>query len=554
MLGLTSKKVRAFALAFPILLATLALAQESEPESPGHEVGTDLELGLQLTAPKGWSFERPGAAGERLRLVRRDGRAFCSLLVRELEAATVESSSLLARVSMTLLPEVVPFSTLAAAGDRYELECTIRAALLPKILHVFATATVADDHVRIVRSAFLEDGTDAPALRAEAELARRSLQRCPLEFNAGRYHGLVERERRVAFVATPSDDLRRESDAFPLHVTSAEGGELEAHVSVGDPAAALSAALGVDQRTIERDPGLRDGTLWRFHLEKARGVAYETSAGTVCVAARARDAVELKRIASLAIVHDPSHFAAFVARASEGVRLVGRARDARAELRHADAVTAVTSALALWPEDPDALELRAALRREEGERALAEGEAAYLAYAAPWTGEVLARIRFEDALAAVEAKKVAAASFRFAHAFELHVTPEEAEKATTFYASPDALAAPLAVLPGLARVRELVPETPALQKAEGELRTRAAEEYLAEGRWAKAREESRRARLLGVHAAVVDSLDKQAAQGLAGKIKTKPKKPIEPAEDDEKPKRRDRKDAAPVQGYRPLGG
>lgn len=496
------------------------------PEPP--RTVADADTGLVLPQPDGWFAEGVGGVGERLRLVREDGRAWISVLLRPLPGGDVKVDQ--ERLRAALRHDLGRAAQVTRGEDgRWRVRDDAYDASVPGTwpLHLRGVLELFDDHALFFR--LLADGTsplepeDTKAL--EDVVARRTLLR-------------EGRSRDGTLFRHPASGLFVEAPAG--FTVSAGAGEVLARVSSPsapktslevlalddpDPRNALLDLLGgapdtSDELAIgagEVDGGAR---AFRARREGERGLAMASDGAAVVVLARAPRPEHLALLTGGVLLFDPQAAGADLDAAERLLPLIARAREALDQDDAAAALTALEPVLAECPDASEPLALLAAAHRARGQAGaddlVSALDEAWVASGWPWLARELAQALLERSRALGEAGDHVAALAAVDRAAV--VWPDErvteATTALLLQAAREAFARGdlLACWARLARLRELTGGGPAVDAAEVELRLQAADAALKAGETNVARREARRAYALGADDAKVERIYTLAEQ------------------------------------------
>lgn len=497
------------------------------PEPP--RVVLDGDLGLLLPLPPGWAADDAEGLGERLRIVRRDGRARLSALLR---AASPDGRTPESQVRAALLHDVGSGATITRREDGRFLvrDRVVDPAVAGQLVELIGIAEVDGSRVVWIR-ALLDPAASDAALAAEVEgLAARRAWLAPgvsrdgaffrdpglrllIEAAPG-FRGEAATGVRVATFTSPQDPSAR----LDVHV-----------VEDDDPRAALldlveadlPPAEGGNKVPLELIP-LADGRGVRGQAGLLRAVALRCDGGRVAVVVvRAGTIERLAELSAGVATLDPGAGSASLAVVEQLLPQRGEAAERLAAGDAAGAARAVDLVLQEAPEDPEALSLKVACARAAGDPAALRDalDAAWVAGGAPWVGEALGRALVAHARALGEAgtpEALAAAVDAIERAAEAWPDAEVGETAALLLID----AAKRAFEKGeqgqawarFARARLLLGAREDLDKAERDLRLAAARGFIEAGDTLGARREARRAYGLGATDKAVDDIYARAEQ------------------------------------------
>ena len=487
-----------------------------EPEPP--RTCADADLGLSLRIPEGWSVDEPGGIGERLRLVRDDGRVRLSVLVRQAPLGGTPPE----RVRRALEHDLIGRGGVAAGKDGLieVSDAAVDAAARQRPLRIQGSAELRGDLVVWYRVEIDASGDPEPGL--EAALERLIGSRRWLE--AGRSpDGSLFRDAalRLAIEAPPGWRL----------VDPDEPGQVARMTNQALPGAALRVHL-------LEDPGLEAGLRDLLEEEPAqlvpaevggvsvvrsrsageRGLAYAWAGKTVVVVARAPRPEELVGLTMRVTLIDPQ---APVQEAKDALELLPRRAAARELLGKGDmaGVLATTAeVLASWEDDPETLQLRVAAMRDRVPAPELVGalDDAWFAYASPWIAEELGLALLDRAREEAAGGDHVAAGDSYARAAEVWPSEAVAGEVESYYVgrAKAALAAGDRTLAWskLATARRLLGPLESLDAVEAGLRLEAARGRLKENDPQGARREARKGWLVGADPVKVDQIYAQAEQ------------------------------------------
>lgn len=479
-----------------------------EPEPP--RTCADADLGLVLRIPDGWLVDDPGGVGERLRLVRADGRVRLSVLVRR--APT--SGSPLQRVREALESDLTRAGKVSPGPDdlmKVE-DAPVDHAARGRPLRVTGRAELRGELVVWYRVEM--DGQEELEAGLAEQLERWIPQRRWLD--GGRSpDGTFFRDEalRVAIEAPPGWKVVAPDGAGEVaRLTGPNGGVLRVH-AIDDPdlEAGLRDLLEEEpEQVVAGDAG--SVALVRSKAARERGLAWGWGGKTVVVVARAQRAEELARLTTGVLLIDPE---APLEEAKDATALAPRRAAARQALADGDpegALSPLADVLATWPDDPEALGLRVAAIRDRAAPLELVGalDDAWYALGSPWVAEELGSALLEQAREAVERKDMLAANGAYARAAEVwpdEQTCAEVERWFVVRAKEALKAGDRAqAWTRLATARKLLGGLESLDAAEAGMRLEAARALLEAKDPQGARREARKAWQLGADDKPVDQI------------------------------------------------
>lgn len=498
------------------------------PEPP--RVVLDGDLGLLMPLPPGWAADDAEGLGERLRIVRRDGRARLSALLR---AASPDGRTPETQVRAALLHDIGSGATITRRDDGRFLvrDRVVDPAVAGQLVELIGIAEVDGSRVTWIR-ALLDPASSDAALAAEVEgLAARRAWLAPGVSRDGAFfrdpalrllveappgfRGEAATGVRVATFTSPQDPSAR----LDVHV-----------VQDDDPQAALLDLVEADlpegdeggkKAKLEVTP-LADGRGVRGQAGLLRAVALRCDGGRVAVVVvRAGTVERLAELSAGVATLDPGAGSAALAVVEQLLPQRGEAAERLAAGDAAGAARIVDLVLQEAPDDPDALSLRVACARAAGDQpALRDAlDAAWVAGGAPWVGEALGRALVAHAKTLGEAgtaEALDAAVDAIERAAEAWPDAEVGETAARLLIDAARRAfekgEPGQAWARFARARLLLGGRDDLDKAERDLRVAAAKAFIQAGDALGARREARRAYTLGAPDATVDDIYGKAEQ------------------------------------------
>lgn len=483
----------------------------------------DADTGLILPLPAGWVPDEAAGVGERLRLVREDGRASISVLLRPLPAGSGGAAIDLERIRAALQHDVGGSADLRRAEDgRWRVRDSAHDPAVPGTwpMHLLGTVELFDDHVLFFRA--LADGAEPLDPTLQAALDEVVTKRAVLREGRSRDGTMFRDPAARLFVEAPAGfrigQPAERPDGVFAQVTSPGEPSASLVLQLVDDTDAKNALLDLLEGPAEASDEVTLGgtTVFRARREGERGVTLRAAAGVIAIMARAPTPEQLARLTGSVVVFDPGATASELDAAERLLPLLTRARRALDDDDAATALELVDLVLGQRPEDPDALTLRCAALRARGDAAatLEALDDAWVNTGRPWVGQELARGLLERSRAQAAAGEHAAALEAIERAAE--VWPDEDVTAATITVmttgaqrSFDA-GEPLVAFARYARLRELVGSHPQVDAGEAALRLRAGQAALAEGDTRTARREARRAYTLGAADDDVNRLYSQA--------------------------------------------
>lgn len=497
------------------------------PEPP--RVVLDGDLGLLLPLPPGWAADEAEGLGERLRIVRRDGRARISALLR---SASPDGRTPESQVRAALLHDVGSGATITRRDDGRVLvrDRVVDPAVAGQLVELIGIAEVDGSRVVWIR-ALLDPASSDAALAAEVEgLAARRAWLAPGVSRDGAF--FRDPALRLLVEAAPGFRGEAASGTCVATFTSPQdpSARLDVHVvEDDDPQAALLDLVEPDlpegdkgaKAKLELTP-LPDGRGVRGQAGLVRAVALRCDEGRVAVVVvRAGSVERLAELSAGVATLDPGAGSAALAVVEQLLPQRGEAAERLAAGDSAGAARAVDLVLQEAPDDPEALSLKVACARAAGDQAALRDalDAAWVAGGAPWVGEALGRALVAHARTLGEAgtpEALDAAVDAVERAAEAWPDAEVGETAARLLID----AAKRAFEKGeqgqawarFARARLLLGGREDLDKAERDLRLAAAKAFIQAGDSLGARREARRAYALGAADKAVDDLYARAEQ------------------------------------------
>lgn len=475
----------------------------------------DADTGLVLPLPEGWSPDAATGVGERLRLVRDDGRAWISVLLRPLAsgAAAVDE----ARIRAALRHDISRSADVTRGEDgRWRVRDDVHEPTVEGgwPLHLSGVIELFDGHVLFFR--LLADASEALAeadTRAlEGVVARRTL----LREGRSKDGTLFRHAASGLFVAAPAGFRVSEDGEALARVSSPTYPDATLTVQALDDPDARNALLDLldgPAEAVDELP-LGAGKAYRARREGERGFALLAGDRTVAVVVRAARPDRLALLASGVLLFDPRAAARELDAAERLLPLIAQAHDALDRDEPAAALAALEPVVTEYPDAPEVRALRvAALRRaqpDDRERFLAELDDAWVASGWPWVARELAQALLEHAGALSAAGDHAGALEAVDRAAVAWPDERVAETLTSLLlrAANDAFAAgnETACWARFARLRELTGGGEDVDQEEARLRLLAAEKALDAGDTQAARRQARRAYTLGAPDAKVDRI------------------------------------------------
>lgn len=488
------------------------------PELP--RTVADADTGLVLPLPVGWFADEPGAVGERLRLVRDDGAATLSVLLRALPPSEGAAADQAARVRKALRHDLGSGATLEALDERrWRVRDTATDHAVPGTwpLHLVGVVELVEDHVVFFR-ALVDASADLDAA-LPGQLEDLVERQSSLRAGTSRDGGFFRDPALGVFLEAPAGFRVRESkvpgERARVVSPSDPTAQLVVHV-VDDPAprdALLDLLEGAPETTDEVPLRSGGGAVFRARRPGERGVALRTDAGTVAIVARAAKPEPLAQLTLGVLLIHPAAAQETLDAAERLLPLIDRAREALDADDPKATLAALEPVLAEHPDEPAARALRvAALRAQKAapDVLIEELDAAWVAAGSPWIAQELARTltAYSSALAeAGEHAKAVDAIERAAEAWGDDVVAAAAIDLLTAAAKrAHAAGEPLVCWARFARLRELVGARTEVDDAEAALRLVTAKAALEAGDTNAARREARRAYTLGADAGAVERI------------------------------------------------
>lgn len=492
--------------------ADVAGVRPEEPEAP--RTCADADLGLSLRVPEGWSLDEPGGVGERLRLVRDDGRVRFSVLVRAAPLAPSNGE----RIKQALQSDLITSWSASQEGELWRVsDATIDAAARQRPLRVEGRVELRGE-LAIWYRAEIDGLLDAD--KSLDQLLERLIESRRWLDNGRSQDGSLYRDAalRLAVEAPPGWRLLEPNQPGQLtrmESPAVKGGLLRVH-AVDDPnlEEALRDQLDAapEELTREETDGL---VVVKSRSAEERGLAYACDGKTVVVVARAAEPGALARLTRSVVIIDP------LAPRQE-------AKDAEAVLAHraaarglvatdpAAAQAELADLLTVWPDDPEALQLRAASLRDRAPPAEVVGalDDCWYALGSPWVAEELAQALREQARHCAGQGDHVGAGEAWSRAAEVWLDDAVAAELEAYYVGRAKAAFSekdwTLTWAKLATARKLLGPLESLDEVEIKLRLDAARQELKDKDPQGARREARKAWLLGADQNVVDTLYAQA--------------------------------------------
>lgn len=479
-----------------------------EPEPP--RTCADADLGLSLRIPDGWSVDDPGGIGERLRLVRDDGRVRLSVLVRMAPLAVTTGQ----RVEQALQHDLITSGVGAEKGQLVSVtDATVDHGARQRPLRVQGGVELRGDLAIWYR---VEIDGEAETDKALQQLLERLIEsRRWLERGRSQDGSLFRDDAlRLAVEAPPGWRLHEPDEpgqVVRMDSPAVRGGALRVH-TVEDPdlEAALRDLLEAGPEEVTRAE-LDGVAVVKSRGPQERGLAYAWEGKTVVVVARAPEAEQLARLTRAVLLIDP---AAPRQEARDAEALLPRRAAARGLVAGdpQGAQEALGEVLAVWPDDPEALQLRVAALRDRAPPAevVAALDDCWYALGTPWTAEELAQALMERARQDAAAGDHVAAGEAYGRAAQVWLDDAVASEVERYYVG----RARAAFKEGdrtlawakLASARKLLGSLESLDEVELKLRLEAAYAELKADDPQGARREARKAWLLGASDKEVEAI------------------------------------------------
>lgn len=475
-------------------------------------VAVDADLGLTLPLPPGWAADVADGIGERLRVLRRDGAARISVLLRPAPAGRTALDRARAALEHDVSPEA-RFEPLEGGGFR--VEDRIADPACPGWTVRVVGRVELEEGRALWRRALLDGQAERDAKLVE-EVDQLLARAAWLPKGRSR-DGALFRDPALGVLieAPPGHRLEAGKDGTVTVTTPADpGARLELRVvDDGDLKAAVLDALDGPP---EGEVALADEgrAVARARREGERALA--AAAGErrcIVIAARAGSPERLRELGAGVVLLDASAPAASLAAAEHLLPIRSRAAAALAAGDVAGASRDLELLLTEAPDDPDALGLAVAAARARGdrERLIAALDLAWTAGGAPWVAAELGRTLL--ALAQERAEEAGgheAALEAIERASEVWPAPEVADATAAMLIaaarSSFERGEATACWARFARARTLTGDRTDLDEAEMELRMKAARAALEKHDANGARREARRGWALGAPADEVEAI------------------------------------------------
>ncbi len=481
----------------------------------------DADTGLVVPQPPGWSADAAGGVGERLRLVRDDGRAWVSVLLRPLAAGATTVDE--ARIRAALRHDLSRAAHVARGEDgRWRVRDDLHDPSVPGTwpLHLQGVIELFDDHVIFFR--LLADGGEpldaADTKVLEDVVARRTL----LREGRSKDGTLFRHPASGLFVAAPAGFRVGEARDALARVSSPADPKASLVVQALDDPDARNALLDLLDGPPEASDEVTVGAAraFRARREGERGFALPLAQGegSVAVIARAARPEQLALLTGGVLLFDPRAAAVELDAAERLLPLIARAREALERDEPAAAATALEPVVAEYPDAPEPRALLVAVHRarDDHDALLAELDDAWVTSGWPWVARELAQALLERSRALGAAGDHAGALAAIDRAAVVWPDERVTEATTSLLvgAAKEAFAAgdETVCWARFARLRELTGGGPSVDAEEAALRLKAAQAQLDAGDTRAARRDARRAYTLGAADAAVDRIYSLAEQ------------------------------------------